>query len=134
MARGFSLLEVMIATTLLGVGVAATLASVDAVRVVAQRSRHMTQAVHVAESVAESMLALEQADDDLDAGAHINPPRRFDAVGQEVDPGDTTRGIYIVTWDVFANTPIEGLRRVTITVDWETVDGAGFTTLTFHRR
>ena len=82
----------------------------------------------------ESMLALEQSDDDLDAGAHATPPRRFDRAGQEVDPSDPTRGTYIVTWDVAANTPIEGIRRVKVTVDWETAEGNGFTSLVFHRR
>jgi prepilin-type N-terminal cleavage/methylation domain-containing protein len=134
MARGFSLLEVMIAGSLLAVGITATLASFDSVRNVASRNRHMTQALHAAESVAESMLALEQADAALAAGVHVTPPRRFDAVGQEVDPTDTTRGIYVVSWEVVPNTPIEGLRRVTVTVDWQTGEGAGFTNLVFHRR
>jgi prepilin-type N-terminal cleavage/methylation domain-containing protein len=132
--RGFSLLEVMVASTLLGVGITATLASVDSVRATAVRNRHMTQAVHAAESVAESMLALEQSAEELDDGPHQTSPRRFDVVGQEVEPTDTVRGLYAVTWDVAANTPIEGIRRITITVSWQGVEGAGSTTLTLHRR
>jgi type II secretory pathway component PulJ len=132
--RGFSLLEGLIAGSLLAVGVAATLASFDGVRGVVQRNRHMTQALHAAESVAESMLALDPAHEALRAGAHTDAPRRFDAAGQEVAAADTTRGVYAVEWNVQPNTPVGGIRRVTLTVRWNAVGGAGDTQLVFHRR
>ncbi len=130
---GFSLIEVMIAATLLSVGLTVIVATFDAGRSIATRDRHMTQAIHVAESVAESLLVLEQSDDDLDAGAH-STARRFDKVGQEVAPTDTTNGIYAATWDVAANTPIENIRRVTVSVAWNVAGSSGTTKLTVHRR
>jgi hypothetical protein len=133
-ASGFSLLEVLVAGSLLAIGVTATLAGVDSVRSVVVRNRHMTQALHAAESVAESMLALDASHEMLRAGAHTDTPRRFDAVGQEVAASDTARGIYAVDWNVQPNTPVGGIRRVTLTVRWNMPIGGGDTQLVFHRR
>jgi type II secretory pathway component PulJ len=133
-AAGFSLLEVLIAGALLAIGVAATLAAFDGVRGVVVRNRHMTQALHAAESVAESMLALDASHEALSAGAHSGTPRRFDAVGQEVAASDTTRGIYAVDWNVQPNVPVDGIRRITLTVRWNALVGDGDTQLDIPRR
>jgi prepilin-type N-terminal cleavage/methylation domain-containing protein len=126
--RGFSLLEVMISAVLLVTALAAVLQAFGSASTVAARNRHLTQAIHVCESVAEALLMREQSDDDLKDIPHVDV-LHFDTVGEQV----AAPGTYRVSWVVEPNTPIQNVRRITITTRWVEA-GGGTTTMTVHRR
>jgi type II secretory pathway pseudopilin PulG len=130
MNRGFSLLEVMVSGALLIVGVTAALQGYSTATQRAIKDRHLTQAIHAAESAAESVLAREQSDGDLNAGNHPDM-LFFDDVGHELP--SAAGASYVASWSINANTPIENIRRIAITVRW-TDSGGGGTTLMVHRR
>lgn len=127
-SRGFSLLEVMISAVLLVTALSAVLQSFGSASTVAARNRHLTQAIHVCESVAEALLLREQGDDDLKDIPHVDV-LHFNEVGEQV----TAPGTYRASWVVEPNTPIQNVRRITITTRWDDA-GGGSTTMTVHRR
>jgi type II secretory pathway pseudopilin PulG len=122
------MIEVMVSASLLIVGLSAALQGYTSTTNRAARDRHLTQAIHVAESTAEALLIFDQADPDLSAGDHVDV-MQFDSVGQQVSAG----GRYLASWHIDANTPINAIRRIAITVRW-IESGGGTTTMTVHRR
>ena len=128
MTRAFTLLEVMISSVLLLVGITAILQGFSTASSQATRDRQMTTAIHVAEGVAEAILAFQQSDNDLSDGSHPDV-MQFDRSGHRVAAG----GEYVASWEVKANTPIENIRRIVITVKWPSTN-RGEVSLMVHRR
>jgi prepilin-type N-terminal cleavage/methylation domain-containing protein len=128
MRRGFTLLEVMVSSVLLIVGITGILQGFSTASAQATRDRQMTTAIHVAEGVAEAILAFQQSDPDLSAGSHADK-MQFDRSGHRVSSG----GEYIASCNVEPNTPIDNIRRINITVRWPQAN-RGEVSLMVHRR
>ena len=116
-SEGFTLLEVLIAMAILGVGVLTIgLAQLSAVKM-SSRSEHMSQAMYLAQEQLEVFLAMPRTDPQFQA-----------LVVQQPDPGgvidiDTTdldQTNYTRSWTIEPNTPAVGLTRITVFVNWNT--------------
>lgn len=111
--RGFTLIEVMVASAILLVGIAAVVSALSISTRTAAHQRHVTQALHVTENLMEGLLLANAGHATLDTGDH--GPRWFNDVGEETDAAST----YEVRWSVEANKPIEGMKRLTVTTRWK---------------
>jgi len=116
--RGFSLIEVMAASSFLIVGLVGVISAIVAYQRMAATERHMTQGIHVAEGTMEELLLAYPSDSSLAVGSH--GPNHYDDTGKRVASG----GRYLAYWDVTASTPVEGMRRVNVRVQWTEATGA----------
>jgi prepilin-type N-terminal cleavage/methylation domain-containing protein len=124
--RGFSLVEVLAAVAIFGVGLAAIFTAFGNSAQQLEHQRHTTHSIHLTEAKLEEILLWSNSDADLVVGGSYGPTW-FTAEGI-VSPGATcadTAGLppttpdcrYRVTWTVTAG-GIDGVRVVTVTTAW----------------
>ncbi len=114
---GFSLLEVMIAASLFLLALAGTLTAMSTARQLKEDQRVLTVGINLAEAQMEQLLVLPNGSALLTAGAEIAGPQ-FEAGGTV-----TSTGFFRTAWIVSSDTPLSGLRRLTVFVRW--TDGSG---------
>jgi hypothetical protein len=126
------LIEVLIASALLGIGVTAVVSGFKSAATLEAHQGRVTTALHVAEGVIESLLLRYRDDEQLATSSASQPPTplRFDATGSPV----TTGGVYSATWRASAG-PIAGSRKIDVVVTWQESGFAGTQSvaLTTHR-
>lgn len=131
-SRGFSLIEVVIASALLGIGVAALLTGYRSAASLEAHQERVSTALHVAEGVVEALLLRYRDDPDLAISTTPHPatPLKFDVAGTPV----ATAGFYAATWRASAG-PIPGSRKVDVVVTWQesALAGTQSLALTTHR-
>lgn len=104
-ARGFTLIEVMVALVVFAVGVLSLAMLIPLGTKGISRSGETTRASELSVATMEKLLATPYTDDDLTAGTHI-------------DTGNPYNGSYHVTWVVENNQPITSCKRITVRVRW----------------
>jgi type IV pilus assembly protein PilV len=108
--KGFSLIEVMIAMTVLALGLLAVAAAQLTAMSLASKSRNLTAALHLAQEQIETFNSMPLAS--LPAtGNDPNNPIDPDTT----DDDDTT---YARRWTILPNTPAVGITTITVEVDW----------------
>lgn len=124
-ARGFSLIEVMAAVAIFGVGLAAIFTAFGSSSQQLEHQRHMTQSIHLTEAKLEEILLWSSGDAQLAVGGPYGPVW-FDADGRASAgcpagtsglPTNTPACRYRVTWTVEA-AGIDKVRLVTVTTAW----------------
>jgi prepilin-type N-terminal cleavage/methylation domain-containing protein len=117
--QGFSLVEVMMAMAILGVGLLSiAVAQLTAIRV-QSRSKNLQQAMFLAREQMDDIEAMNGGAPILQAAATTNDPANPIRVTTEV--GDATSYNRSVT--VVPNNPSIGLAQVTVTVTWAAAQG-----------
>lgn len=112
--RGFTLIEVMVSAGLMGVGFAGVVGAVSSATVQMEHQRHVTQAVHAAESMMEDLLTRRRNDPDLAVGSHPNGPDFNDVAERRVV------GPYQTSWNIVAESgALDQLKRIELTVAWD---------------
>ena len=124
--RAFSLIEVMIASSLLGIGLAAVMTAYSSATGIEAHQERVSAALHLAEGQLEDLLLRYPDDEDLDTVTHA--ARHFTIEGSPV----STPSFFELTWTVAAG-PIPRTRRVTVDVRWPEARGQQTITLTTHR-
>lgn len=112
--RGFSLVEVVLSSTLLLIGISAVVITVNVALALHEHQRKVARALVIAEKRTESLLLLFEGSLDLTDGVH--PPSGFEGFTEAGRPGGTT---FRLTYTV---TPAESPRIGTgldITVSWD---------------
>jgi prepilin-type N-terminal cleavage/methylation domain-containing protein len=107
--RAMSLIEVMIAAALLGIGLTAVLSSFGMYTRLVARQRHYLEAAFVAQSTLQRLQTVAPNHFDLAAGTHA------DVVVNGANEADAT-GTYIVSWSVTAGKPTPRARLLTVRV------------------
>jgi len=128
-AGGFSVLEVMIALSILAFGMLAAMAGqVSALKTVRQ-SRTQMLAMYLAEEQMEDFQAMTTAD----VIAAISDPNYPDDPANPIDPtpGDDDTATFNRRWFIEPNAIETGLTRLTVEVDW--VSPLGFVRTTTLR-
>ena len=109
---GFTLLEVLIAISILTVG----LLGVAQMQIMGIRGNYFsgntTTVLTLAEEKMEDLLGKSYSDTDLTNGNHPDPDNPIDEAGQ-------AGGIYSRMWTVTDDTPIIGTKTVTVSVSWD---------------
>lgn len=125
-SSGFSLLEVMIALSILGFGMlAASVGQISALKT-SRQSRSQTMSMYLAEQQMEAFMSMSAADV-IAAGAIPNDP------GNPIDPdpGDDDVTRYNRRWFITQDSPEPGVITIRVEVDW--VDPLNFTRTTALR-
>jgi type IV pilus modification protein PilV len=103
-SEGFSLIEVMVAMTFLGIGLLAVAQMIPTGMAGVTQARVRTNAVQAAQQRIDAMRAGDFAD--VTAGAF----------------SDST-GDYVLNWTVTADNPVRGMKRIDMQASWVNVTG-----------
>jgi Tfp pilus assembly protein PilV len=114
--RGASVVEIMVALILLGVGLVAAMRTLPESNAKTTRSRNKTKAVNIAQEKIEQLMGLPFNAADLAPGAHA-------------DPGNPVDGHYNRTWNVADDTPVAGMKDISVSVRFPTSSADSVATL-----
>ena len=109
-ADGFTLLEVVIAMGILAAGLLAVAAAQITALSVSSRSKHLLDAVHLAEGQLEAFRAMSTAALPATGNDPNNP------ISIASDAADET--VFNRRWTITPNSPMPGVTRITVAVDW----------------
>ncbi len=112
--RGFSLVEVMIALTVMGIGLLAIAQVVPLALAGVTQARVRSQAVQAGQERLDDLMAVPY--DSLQAGNY----------SESIDD-------YTVTWTVTENAPVPGSKRIDLASSWATHKGTQTVELTTYR-
>ena len=113
---GISLVEIMIALVIFGIGVSMALRMTPESSVVTTRSRNITTAVNLALEKMEELMSLPYSDAELTQGSHSDPRNPLDLH-------------FVRTWQVQVNQPVQGMKQVSVTVRYPTASTDSTVTL-----
>ena len=114
--KGFTLVEVVMATLLLAIGVAIIGTVISEIVKKNFYSQRHTQAVLLAQNKIEELLNDGYGDPNLDDDTYENPLNPVNATGD-------SNGVFYQFWEVDDLNPIPGSKLVTSTIQWESTDG-----------
>ena len=118
---GLTLLEVLFAMVILGVGILSiALAQISSLKV-SSKSRSLSQAMYLAQEQLDLFMTMPGTDptfatpvtDQADPGGPI-----------DVNPGDADQTTFTRTWTIQPSTPAIGLARITVDIRWDAASGA----------
>ncbi len=124
--KAFSLIEVIVASSLLGIGLAAVMTAYGSVTALEAHQERVSAAMHLAEGHLEALLLRYPDDEDLGANGH--GPEHFTIDGSAT----AAPGFFVLTWNVDAG-PIARTRRITVDVSWTELRGTQKISLATHR-
>jgi hypothetical protein len=113
--RGFSLLEVTFAASIMLMGLASTAGVYNMVGNSFGHQKDMAIATGIGESFLEQVVILPQTSPLLEVGSH--PTRFFNAEGRRLPTDSTSR--FEMTWEVTANEPVAGIKEVVVEISWQ---------------
>jgi prepilin-type N-terminal cleavage/methylation domain-containing protein len=130
--RGFSLIEVIISSVLLSIGLAAIATAFGSAASLEGHQERVTIGMHLAEARVEELLVAYPNDASLSAGTH--GPVLFTHTAALTTTAGTGANapVFAVTWTIDAG-PIARTRRVVVDVAWTESSGAQRVSLTTHR-
>ncbi|MFC1651110.1 prepilin-type N-terminal cleavage/methylation domain-containing protein [Candidatus Latescibacterota bacterium] len=114
--KGFTLVEIIIAATMLLVGVAMFASVVSRVLNQNFHSHKQTQAVILAQNKIEFLINDGYNSNNLNDGAYSNPLNPVNETGD-------SSGVFYQTWEVEDVNPIEKAKLITSIVEWEDFKG-----------
>jgi prepilin-type N-terminal cleavage/methylation domain-containing protein len=114
-SEGFSLVEVMIAMTFLGIGLLAVAQMIPLGMAGVTQARLRTNAVQSAQQKVDELRAGDFSDAALTAGTYSE-----------------TDGHYTLDWTVTDDTPVPGVKRLAMTASWPHYSGTKTVNLTTH--
>jgi prepilin-type N-terminal cleavage/methylation domain-containing protein len=114
--RGASLVEIMVALVIFGIGVTMAIRNLPEGNAKTTRSRNMSIAVNLAQEKLEDLMALPFTDADLTAGTHN-------------DPDNPLRQHFNRSWTVVDDSPITDMKSVSVSVTFPTAGADDVRTL-----
>jgi prepilin-type N-terminal cleavage/methylation domain-containing protein len=121
-ASGFSLLETLVAMSILAVSVLAIAASMGTALKYTQHSRALTQAMYLAEQQIEGFASMTGTDVQAMLGDVTYPDDPLNPIDPDPNDGDATT--FNRRWTIQLNTPEAGTMLLTVNVDWIDPRGA----------
>jgi prepilin-type N-terminal cleavage/methylation domain-containing protein len=105
--RGFTLVEMMIALLVFGIGLVALAQTMPQGLSMRDRARRMSVATNLAQQEVERLRSVPYDDPLLSAGTHTDPMGPID-------------GAFTRSWVVVDDSPVENMKTVTVTVSFPT--------------
>lgn len=117
--KGIGMVEILIAMLIFGIGISAAIRTLPLSNRAASRSRNLTMATNLAQEKIEELMSIPYDDGDLTAGDHVDPDNPLDR-------------IFTRTWSVIDNAPVTDMKRIDVTVSYETDNPDNSITLTTY--
>jgi prepilin-type N-terminal cleavage/methylation domain-containing protein len=114
--KGITLVEIMIAVLIFGIGISVAMRTVPESSVITTRGRNITIATNLAAEKVEELMSVSWGDADLNAGNHI-------------DLDNPINLHYQRSWTVTDDVPIQGMKRVSVLVSFPTSSADSTVTL-----
>lgn len=114
--KGASLLEIIVAITVFGIGLVVAMRTLPESSVKTTRGRNLSIAVNLAQEGIEELMGRTFTDADLAPGAHD-------------DPDNPLRSHFIRQWTVADATPVAGMKLITVSVAFPTAGADSVATL-----
>jgi prepilin-type N-terminal cleavage/methylation domain-containing protein len=114
--KGITLVEIMIAVLIFGIGISVAMRTVPESSVITTRGRNISIATNLAAEKVEELMRVPWGDADLNAGNHDDPDNPLDVHYQR-------------SWTVTDDVPIQGMKRVSVTVGFPTSSADSTVTL-----
>jgi type II secretory pathway pseudopilin PulG len=114
--RGASLLEIVVAITVFGIGLVIAMRTLPESSAKTTRGRNLSIAVNLAQEGIEDLMGRTFFDADLAPGNHS-------------DPNNPLRGHFNRQWTVADATPVAGMKIITVSVDFPTAGADSVATL-----
>lgn len=118
--KGASVVEIMVALLIFGIGLVAAIRVLPESSAKTTRSRNKTIAVNIAQEKVEELMASGYQAADLGAGDHD-------------DPDNPIRSHYIRTWTVTDDTPVVGMKMISVSVTFPTASADSVATLRTYK-
>jgi prepilin-type N-terminal cleavage/methylation domain-containing protein len=118
--RGASLVEIMVALVIFGIGLVAAVRMLPQSNAKTTRSRNKSIAVNIAQEKIEQLMAEGFKDADLNPGNHD-------------DPENPIRGHFNRNWTVTDNTPVTGMKMISVSVNFPTSSADSVATLRTYK-
>jgi type IV pilus assembly protein PilV len=120
-ADGFTLLEVLFAMVILGIGILSIgLAQISSIKV-SSKSRSLSQAMYLAQEQLDLFMTMSGADPTF-ATAVADEPDPNGPI--DVNPADADQTTFTRTWTIEPGAPSAGLTRITVNIRWDAASGA----------
>lgn len=116
---GFTLVEMMIALVVFGLGLMALAQSLPRGLSMRDKARRMSVATNLAQQEMERLRSLPFDSPQLAGGSHS-------------DPQGPVEGVYARRWSVLENSPVEDMKTVTVTVSFPTSSADSVAQMTTH--
>ena len=117
--QGMSLIEIMVALLLFGIGISLAMRTLPESSKATNRSRNITIATAFAQAKIEDLMLLEYNDADLNTGAHS-------------DPANPLESHYQRSWEVIVDSPVKGMKQVDVSVTFPTTSSDSSAVLTTY--
>lgn len=117
--KGIGMVEILIAMLIFGIGISAAIRTLPLSNRAASRSRNLTMATNLAQEKIEELMSIPYDDGDLTAGDHVDPDNPLDR-------------IFTRTWSVTDNVPVTDMKRIDVTVSYDTDNPDNSVTLTTY--
>lgn len=114
-SAGFSLIEVMIAMAVLGIGLLSAAQMVPLAMAGVTQARVRTNAVQAAQERLDNLMSSD-----------------FDAAALAAGTYTETVGNYTLTWTITDNNPVPASKRIELSASWDTVTGTQSTFFTTY--
>lgn len=118
--KGASVVEIMVALLIFGIGLVAAIRVLPESSAKTTRSRNKTIAVNVAQEKIEELMAAGYQHADLTAGNHD-------------DPNNPISNSYNRTWTVTDDTPVIGMKLISVSVTFPTASKDSVATLRTYK-
>ena len=117
--KGIGMIEILIAMLIFGIGITAAIRTLPVSNTAAARARNLTVATNLAQEKIEGLMSSPYDDAELAAGNHADPDNPLDR-------------IFTRTWNVTDNVPVTDMKRIDVTVSYETDNPDNSVTLTTY--
>ena len=117
--KGIGMIEILIAMLIFGIGITAAIRTLPVSNRAASRSRNLSMATNLAQEKIEEIMSVPFASADLAAGDHVDPDNPLDR-------------IFTRTWRVTDDVPLAEMKRIDVTVSYESDNPDNSVTLTTY--
>ena len=115
--RGVGMMEVLVGIILFSIGLSLVMRVLPSANYVTTRSRNITIATNLAQQKVEDLMSIPYSSADLNAGNHT-------------DANNPIENTFSRSWTVVTDDPVAGMKRVGVTVSFET--GSSDSTVTLQ--
>jgi Tfp pilus assembly protein PilV len=117
--KGAGLVEILIAILIFSIGISLAMRMLPESNVATTQGRNLTKATNLAQEKVEELMSVAFSDADLTAGTHVDADNPLDH--------HFTR-----SWVVANDSPLQGMKRVAVTVSFQTANLDSSATLTTY--